>query len=495
MDKVVRGDPRYADLAHRSLVGRVIGDPDCVYVTRNAAEVAAALRDALANGLSVAARSGGQCWETFVVDPGVKAVIDTSMMTNIDYDSERQAFVVDCGATLGELYRKLFVGWGVMLPAGVSPDVGVGGHILGGGYGFFARQHGLAVDHLHAVEVVTVDAAGAVNIVHASREPTDPNRDLWWAHTGGGGGNFGIVTRYWLRSPAVDGQDPLTALPKPPASILRFRASWDWAAIDADRFARLVRNHGAWCEANAAPGASGTQLYSTLSMPRREMGKIVLRGLCMAEDGADKMVAAHLAALDDGVDLISPLQSDRPTWLSFVLYPQPELAKTGPSRLFKNKDAFLRRRLTERQIAVAHDYLTRPLDRPIGGSIGLGAYGGAVNLVDPAATASAHRDCVGSMICATSWTDPADGPAHLDWIRNLYADLFAETGGAPVPGEAAGGSFINHPDTDMADPAWNRSNAPWHALYYRDNYPLLQRVKAAWDPLNVFRHALSIRAD
>ena len=63
----------------------------------------------------------------------------------------------------------------------------------------------------------------------------------------------------------------------------------------------------------------------------------------------------------------------------------------------------------------------------------------------------------------------------------------------PVPGEVCDGAMINHPDVDLADPEWNTSGVPWHTLYYKDNYPRLQRVKARWDPRNVFHHALSIR--
>jgi aclacinomycin oxidase len=56
----------------------------------------------------------------------------------------------------------------------------------------------------------------------------------------------------------------------------------------------------------------------------------------------------------------------------------------------------------------------------------------------------------------------------------------------------ADGAMINHPDTDLADPEWNTSGVPWHELYYKGNYPRLQRAKAQWDPGNVFHHALSI---
>jgi aclacinomycin oxidase len=72
--------------------------------------------------------------------------------------------------------------------------------------------------------------------------------------------------------------------------------------------------------------------------------------------------------------------------------------------------------------------------------------------------------------------------------------MFADTGGVPVPGDAYDGTLINHPDTDVADPALNTSGVPWHTLYYGDNYSRLQRVKARWDPRDIFHHALSIRA-
>jgi hypothetical protein len=63
----------------------------------------------------------------------------------------------------------------------------------------------------------------------------------------------------------------------------------------------------------------------------------------------------------------------------------------------------------------------------------------------------------------------------------------------PVPGAAYDGAFINHPDVDLTDPGLNTSGVPWHTLYYKENYPPLQRIKARWDPRDLFRHALSIR--
>ncbi len=84
----------------------------------------------------------------------------------------------------------------------------MGGHVVGGAFGFLCRQLGLAADYLYAVEAVTVEERGQASSVVATRETSDPHRDLWWAHTGGGGGNFGVVTRYWFRSPDASTEDP-----------------------------------------------------------------------------------------------------------------------------------------------------------------------------------------------------------------------------------------------------------------------------------------------
>jgi len=131
----------------------------------------------------------------------------------------------------------------------------------------------------------------------------------------------------------------------------------------------------------------------------------------------------------------------------------------------------------------------------MGGMFGLATYGGRINTVAREATASSQRGSILHMACSAGWMDPKDEAPYLAWARGFYRDLFAETGGVPVPGEAYDGCFINHPDTDVADPAFNASGVPWHALYYGENYPRLQRVKARWDPRNVFRHALSIRPE
>jgi aclacinomycin oxidase len=182
-------------------------------------------------------------------------------------------------------------------------------------------------------------------------------------------------------------------------------------------------------------------------------------------------------------------------WLEFALNPFPDLFAMPPGGVStKVKDALLKKRLTGRQIAVVFDYMTRTDYDVMGGAFGFATYGGHINTVAADATASAQRGSIFDMACNTGWIDPRDGEKNLAWVRAFYEDLFAESGGLPVPGDAYEGGLINHPDTDLADPALNKSGVPWHGLYYKENYPRLQRIKARYDPRNVFRHALSIRA-
>jgi hypothetical protein len=183
----------------------------------------------------------------------------------------------------------------------------------------------------------------------------------------------------------------------------------------------------------------------------------------------------------------------RMSWLDFALSPFPDLFAAPPGGVsVKVKDALLKKRFTDRQIGVAYEYLTRADHDVMGGMLGLATYGGTINTVAPDATAAAQRSSILDVACTTGWLEPAEEAKNLTWVRAFYRDLFAESGGVPVPGDAYDGAFINHPDVDLADQTLNTSGVPWPTLYYQANYPRLQRIKVRWDPRNVFRHALSI---
>jgi len=283
-------------------------------------------------------------------------------------------------------------------------------------------------------------------------------------------------------------------LPKAPASITAFTAEWSWRDVDRASFLRLVENYGRWGEAHSAPGSPSASLWTLLEAHRQQFGKILVRGVSTAGLDAQRDVHACLASLSAGIAAPQVRELTRMSWLDFALNPFPDLFTMPPGGVsMKGKDALLKKRLTDRQIAVAYDHLTRTDHDVMGGMLGLATYGGRINTVAPDATASAQRGSILDMACTTGWQDPREEAGNLAWVRGFYRDLFAESGGVPVPGEACDGCFINHPDPDLADPALNTSGVPWHTLYYQANYSRLQRVKARWDPRNVFRHALSIR--
>jgi len=487
-------DPRYRAVVAKQFNKRYTPKPDCVRMIASAEDAVAALEDAVRQGRRFAVTSGGHCLENFVSDAEVRVILDVSPMKRIDYDPARRAIMVEAGATVGDVFRELFRRWGTVVPLGEYPAIGMGGHVVGGAFGFLCRQLGLAADYLHAVEVVTVAADGRAATVLATRDPADPHRDLWWAHTGGGGGNFGVVLRYWFRAGGALGDDPGRLLPPAPESVTTFRAEWSWADIGAPAFRRLLTNHGAWCERNGGADSPNASLWTLLELHREQFGKIVVRGVSTAGAAAERQADEHLAALADGLRAPGGRELARMSWLEFALNPFPDLFAGPPGGVCaKVKDALLKRRLTDRQIDAAYAHLTRRDTDVMGGMLGLATYGGRINTVAADATASPQRGAILDIACTTGWLDPGDEAKNLAWARGFYRDLFADTGGVPVPGDAYDGALINHPDNDLADPSLNTSGVAWPLLYYQGNYARLQRIKARWDPRNVFRHALSIR--
>ncbi len=492
--KIGPDDPRYRAVVEKRFNKRFLGRPDYVRLASSTDEVVHAVDDAVREGRRLAVTSGGHGLEGFVSDPLVRVIIDVSPMKRIYYDGGMGAVAVEAGATVGETFRALYDNWGVVVPLGEFPEIGIGGHVAGGAFGFLCRQLGLAADYLYGVEVVTAGADGKSRAVVATREASDPNHDLWWAHTGGGGGNFGAVTRCWFRSPGAPGNDPATMLPRAPESITTFRAGWNWSDIDQISFLRLLRNHGTWCERNSTPDSPFASLWTLLELHRKQFGKIIIRGVSTAGPASELQIDDHLSALSEDIGAPGGLELTRMSWLEFALNPFPDLFGTPPGGVsVKAKDALLKKRFSDRQIGVAYEHLTRSDYDVMGGMLGLATYGGRINTVAPEATAYAQRSSILDMACNTGWLDPKEEEANLAWVRGIYRELFWETGGVPVPGEAAEGALINHPDTDLADSSLNTSGVPWHTFYYQDNYPRLQRVKARWDPRNVFSHSLAVR--
>ena len=495
---VTPSDPRYADLQLRGYNRRTTSNPDVVYLVSNTAQVVNAVNRAVADGKQIAIRSGGHCLDGLVDNDQVKAVIDFVNMREISFDSSMNAFVVEAGATLGEVYRKLDYGWGVTLPGGLCPDVGVGGHVTGGGFGALSRQYGVISDHLYALEIVVVDASGRARSVVATREASDPNVDLWWAHTGSGGGNFGVVTRFWFRSPGATGSDPTTLLPKTPSAVLTAEAIFKWSDLSQDSFVRLARNFGTYLEQNSAPGSAANAMHLTFAAPRIEAGAVVVIGqLDPTVPGNTELLDDYLAAVTQGVGGPAPtiVKSAPAPWLTAtIVVPDSSVAQgvTAPPR-WKSNISVIKKRYSDDQIATAYRYQTQSGYNNPASTFALTSYGGQINAVPESATATSHRSAIALAAVSTVWGDPATDASNLGWARNFFHDLHGQTGGVPVLDDITDGCQVNWPNIDLAGAPWNNSSTSADILYHGANYGRLQQIKAAYDPGNVFRHPLSVK--
>ncbi|WP_323379712.1 FAD-binding protein [Streptomyces alkaliphilus] len=488
---ITADDPRYPSMV-LGTNHRFPGRPDRIRVVTTTEQVVDAVAEAVAEGRRISVRSGGHGFENLTTD-GVEVLLDMSEMTGVRYDGDRHAFEIEGGATLGHVYRVLFKQWGVTIPAGECPEVGVGGHIVGGGYGPLSRALGAVVDYLHAVEVVVVDADGTARAVVATREPDDPHHDLWWAHTGGGGGTFGVVTRYWMRSPDVDSEDPAELLPRAPGRWRSGMVVWSWETMTEESFITLQRNFGSWFERNSDADSPYASLAGFFHGTHRS-GFGLSVGAHIDDDvpDAEKLMDAFFDAVTAGV-AAAPLsrgQQVRP-WLYLSSYPGWGDPGDPFTRRIKIKAAYLRKGYSQEQIATIHRHLTGGRENPA--QLILIGYGGRVNTVDPHATAVAQRDSVMKAAFMSVWSGEDADDTNIGLLREMYRDVYAETGGVPVPNETNDGSYVNYADRDLADSRWNTSGVPWQTLYYKDNYPRLQRIKARYDPGDVFRHALSVR--
>ncbi|MEU5211427.1 FAD-binding oxidoreductase [Streptomyces sp. NPDC020742] len=506
---VTAADKQYADVTS-GLNQRYIGRPEAVRIVTTTGQVVDAVQEAVDEGKRLSIRSSGHCYEDFVFHPDVQVVLDMSGMDEIGYDPEHNAFAIGAGATILKTYQTLYPEWGVAVPAGFCYSVAMGGHVSGGAWGPLCRQHGLVVDHLHAVEVVVVDAAGRARAVVATRDVRDPHHDLWWAHTGGGGGNFGVVTRYWFRSPGARGRDPRGLLPKPPGELLVSAVSWPWSELSQEEFVRLARNYAQWHVDHVAPDDPHRALISQMVLAHRSAGQIGMLAMVDASaPHAERMLTDYLRRINDGIgvehgpltrhmgDLPAMPQFAAPRklpWLQAIrMIGTTNGTLNDPTLRAEYKSSFMRADFPDRQLAALYRHLTRDdLGNP-SAAVQMTSYGGRIGAVAPGATAIPHRAAAFKMQWQIFWNDAADDEACVNWARECYAEVYADTGGVPVPNEVTDGAYVNYPDIDLSDPRFNTSGVPWHDLYYKENYPRLQRIKQHYDPLNVFRHGQSVQ--
>ena len=205
--------------------------PAAIVRCAGVADVIAAVKLGRASGLPVAVRSGGHSFPGYsVADDAL--MIDLQPMKGVRVDPEKRTARVQAGVLLGELDRETQA-FGLAVPSGIVTHTGVAGLTLGGGIGWIMRKHGLSIDQLVSVDLVTADG----EFVKAS---ADENADLFWG-VRGGGGNFGIVTEFEFRCVPLGTQvlaGPIFWPMERSGEVLRFYR--DWVAEAPDELMTIV---------------------------------------------------------------------------------------------------------------------------------------------------------------------------------------------------------------------------------------------------------------
>ena len=429
---VIGPDDSDYDEARQVFLGAIDRRPALIVRAADAEDVARTIALARERGLELAVRSGGHSSAGHGVSEG-GVVLDLADMRALEIDVEGRSAWAETGLTAGE-YTAAAAEHGLATGFGDTGTVGIGGITLGGGIGFLVRKYGLTIDDLLAAEVVTAD--GELLRVDAESHP-----DLFWALRGGGG-NFGVATRFQFRLHEVG-----TIVGGP----LFLPATPDVIA-------------GAVAAATAAPEELSTILNVMPGppmpfLPEEYHGKPVVMGLmayCGPVEDADGVFAPFRALAEPIADLVRPI-------------PYPEIY--GPEEPDYRPIAYARTGFAD---GVDGQLAETILER-ISASTAMMAVtqirvlGGAMARVPSDATAFAHRDkriMVNVAVLVQSTDELAQ---HEPWVAGLLAEV---TQGDP-------GAYVGF----LADEGEDRIRA----AYPEATWDRLRRVKAQYDPDNVFR--------
>ncbi len=380
-------------------------------------------------------RCGGHSFEGLSQSHSV--VIDTRLMNRVDVDLDQHTVNVGGGASLGQIYNAISP-LGFAYPGGTCPNVGVSGHLLGGGYGLLARSFGLACDSLLSAEIVTAD--GRIEVVSEDRNP-----DLFWALKGGGGGSFGVVTRFTLK-----------IYPLPKVSI--FSMSWN---LPKNKAATIFNNWQAWIA--EAP----SEITSLFRFNKNPDGTFYLRtvGQCIK---SETWLQTELRNLQ----MASPQRQSTKT-LSFTDAASNFAGKQDYVSVYmKGKSDYIYNEISEIGINVA----LAGIDQGSAGAVGLAfdGYGGKIAQVSETESAFVHRNAHSVLQYFCQWQNPAASQSRMAHVRAVHKSL------RPY---VSGFSYVNYCDTDISN---------WAHAYWGQNLERLIDVKTKWDPENFFKHAQSI---
>lgn len=415
--------------------------------------------------LPIRIRAGGHHHEGMCSGDDVM-MIDVSPMANIDVDTNSGIARVGPGAKNGDIYDALWYaprGPHRVFAGGGCGDVRVGGFIQGGGWGLYSRLLGMSCDRVAGFRIVMRDGKA----YEINETDKGPNHDLYWAVCGAGGGNFGVVTEYRIKTFAVE--KPLST----------FTVSWD----DRRHCRAVIRE---WCE--NFPDRADVHLTSFCRVSTPDTNDmdppVLIGGYCMA--GADDVVRMLEGLLEKTIASastisVSPVHNLRAAGFTHPEYQpgpppaalravaggaEPNLGETCAGHPFPHKvsSCFPTARFGEAAIEAIVSYIDRSTVEPMSRRyLSLHAMGGAIR--NPAANCFAWRDKSFMLQYQAWWIDPKDeklGDRCMEWLRTFRTQM--RTDGYTE------GAFINFPDIEIPI-----------ADYYRDKYSSLRTHKTNFD--------------
>ena len=414
---------------------RTLERPQAIVLPKTASGVGPIVVWARSRQVPFSVRGGGHSYEGLSLSDSL--VIDTRRVNEVRVNAGERTVSVGGGATLGQVYQAVGA-LELAVPGGSCPTVGVAGNTLGGGYGFLARQYGMACDSLEAVEMI--DAGGRLVTADAST-----NADLFWACRGAGSGSFGVVTRFVFKCQAVK-----------QATV--FGAGWRLAP---GRAKTLMKAWQSW-----APNAPN-QITSILRIAKSGANTIALR--CAGQwTGPAERVEAELRPLMSVAAPTAALAKRTTTFLGAVRHFTPP----DEPAFMKGKSDYVAGPMSDAGIDTLLDGLGRLPANAI--TIIGDAYGGAIADIAAAETAFPHRRGVLFSMQYYAQMPPSAADTRIEQMRVLYAAMRPYVSGA---------AYLNYCDLDLPDAA---------EAYWGSNLPRLEQVKAAIDPDNLFRHAQSV---
>jgi len=428
---VILPDKAGYDQARALFYGGFDRRPSAILRVADAADVARVVSLARETGSELAVRSGGHSVAGHSVSDG-GLVLDLSDMRGLEFDLEQHTAWAETGLTAGE-YTTAADAHGLVTGFGDTGSVGIGGLTLGGGVGYLVRKHGLTIDHLLTADIVTAD--GKLRRMDEDNEP-----DLFWAIRGGGG-NFGVVTRFQFRLHQLNSAfGGLLILPATPEVIAGFMAEADAAPDELSTIANVM----------TAPPMP--------FLPKELHGKLVVMAMLVyagAPESGERVIAPFRALATPIADMVHPMRYPE------VYPPEPE----GYHPVAASRTMFVDS--IDRSVA---EMILEYLQASTGfiAVAQLRVLGGAMARVPVEATAFAHRNSRIMVNVAALYERPEEKTTHESWATKFAASLQQGDDGAYV-------NFLG-----------NEGEERVRAAYPGGTWDRLRAIKAQYDPTNLF---------